>query len=386
MNKNILPYCFNADDTINWSYLETLPEISKLAECQQNPKWHSEGDALAHTKLASQKLEEVLANSTDGLSKEDIKTVRIATALHDVGKGVTTTLGKDGNWHQYGHEFAGEKIARLLLWDADIKERETICALIKYHMEPLRLFESKNWLDKLILIGSNVPWKLLWHVKMADLLGSVQENGGTMEQDIKKMVLIRNTARALNLWNATLGYELKKVGTYFGQNKYFPWTDNGSRAYVMIGLPGSGKNTWIEKFLPFRFQSGNTNELVEISRDLVRVELGYCKADEKYLGTEEEEAEVTKACETKLKKAMEEKRDIVINDINLKRKYRNFYNFMLRQSGYHITYVYVESPSFDETCTRRQDCIPPDVMREIALGFEWPETNEYDILTISKQR
>ena len=48
-------------------------------------------------------------------------------------------------------------------------------------------------------------------------------------------------------------------------------------AYILIGLPGAGKNTWIEKNLSMVDNLGN------LSRDDIRVELGFCSPDEKYL-------------------------------------------------------------------------------------------------------
>ena len=34
---------------VDWNYVMTIPEFQKLKECEQNPKWHSEGNALEHT-------------------------------------------------------------------------------------------------------------------------------------------------------------------------------------------------------------------------------------------------------------------------------------------------------------------------------------------------
>jgi hypothetical protein len=54
-----------------------------------------------------------------------------------------------------------------------------------------------------------------------------------------------------------------------------------SRLHVMIGLPGGGKNTYIDNVL-----LKEEPDAVCLSRDDIRVELGYCTVDEKIVGTD----------------------------------------------------------------------------------------------------
>ena len=37
-----------------WDVIDTIPEFAELKTCEQNPKWHSEGDAYKHTRLVCQ--------------------------------------------------------------------------------------------------------------------------------------------------------------------------------------------------------------------------------------------------------------------------------------------------------------------------------------------
>ena len=382
--KNILQHLYTGGQystEINWDFLETIPEFAVLKECEQNPKWHSEGNVLNHTKLALEKFNTEVLNADlyYSFSDEELLMLRATVVLHDIGKGVTTSLGKDGNWHAYGHECEGEKIARVLLWNEDIHVRETICALIRFHMEPLRLFESKNWLNKMIEIGCRVPWKYLWVVKMADLLGSVQINGGTMKEDLMKMELIKETAQALGIWKCKNRDKFKNIIKY-SDRAALPWKVSYSPekvAYIMIGLPGAGKNTFINKNVP--------KDAVQISRDDIRVELGFCKSDEKYLGTPEEENRVTVLYDEKLTSAISLHKKIVLNNIHLKKKYRDASVTLLRKNGYKIVYVYVEAPTLDVNYNRRDGQISPNIIKGMALSFEWPDVTEYDELIIDKQ-
>jgi predicted kinase len=249
-------------------------------------------------------------------------------------------------------------------------------------MEPLRIFESKNWLSKMIEIGTRIPWKFLYYVKMADLLGSVQLNGGTMADDLMKMEFIKTTSKTLNIWNKTSQTnELSKLTKHFSSRDFFPWKapNNNATAVIMIGLPGSGKNTWIENNI------SKYPDAVHISRDDIRVDLGFCQPGEKYLGTNDEEEKVTEIYNTKLYDAIKNKKNIILNNVHLKKKYRESAVNIIRKAGYFVEYVYVEAPTIEDNYSRRDGQITPERIKIMALSFEWPDTNEYDKLTIAKQ-
>ena len=375
-----------ASDGVDWDFINTIPEMARLHECEQNPVWHSEGNAFQHTQLAYEKLDDAVfsKNIEDyfSLSHMENLIIRASVVLHDIGKGVTTTQGKDGKWHAYGHEIEGEKIARVLLWNEDFHVRETICALIRYHMEPLRIFDSKQWIYRMFEIAARVPWKYLYYVKMADLLGSVQLNGGTMSSDLQKMELIKDCAKSLNIWDSFDTNAMKNVIKYGNNRNILPWKvnyDANKVAYILIGLPGSGKNTVIRNsgIIP--------NIHAHISRDDIRVHLGYCKPDEKYLGTPEEENEVTCVYNEQFQIAVDNGYTIVLNNVHLKKKYRDASVSILRANGYKIVYIYVEAPTLEFNYQRRDGQIPADRIKAMALSFEWPEMTEYDELIIQKQ-
>lgn len=79
--------------------------------------------------------------------------------------------------------------------------------------------------------------------------------------------------------------------------------------YIMIGIPGSGKSTWIKKNLGEKFPV--------VSRDLIREDLGYAEKDEKILGTREQEEIVTKIQYKKIMWFLKRGISFVIDDTNL---------------------------------------------------------------------
>ena len=389
MRKNILQHLFkngSCHNGIDLEFIYTIPEFNILSSCDQNPRWHSEGNVMKHTLLVYETLQKVLINNCEiyfSLTEDELLILRSAALFHDIGKGVTTSVGKDGKIHAYGHEYEGEKIVRVLLWNEDIHIREEICSLIHYHMEVLKIFDSNNSLNKIIEIGSRISWKLLYLLKMSDILGSIQEAPSTTDEDVLKLELIKETAKSLNVWDKKSNESLKKVNMYLNNKHLLQWktkTSDEKIAYLMIGLPGSGKNTYITNNILTKFPNA-----VQISRDDIRIELGFCKDGEKYLGTEDEERQVTNRCNELFDESVLSGKVIVLNSTHLKKKYRSENVKTLRFYGYKVIFVYVEAPTLEFNYKRRDGEVTKEVIDRMALSFEWPDITEYDELIIDKQ-
>lgn len=365
------------DYTIDWKYVETIPEFAKLKECEQNPRWHGEGNAWIHTvKCVEAAYILLLEDMYDELDPR----IAVASVLfHDIGKGVTTEFIK-GNWHAYGHEFAGEKIARSLLWDKPASIREAICACTRYHMKVLNMATSKNLVQE-ILEMSKIPfcsWRLLTFVKNCDILGSIQEDNDGRMKDIEKVRSVYNIAHTLGVLDhefSTFGVERKMV---FHPDK--AWKGDLPNVYVMIGLPGAGKNTWIDHFL-----NGTRPDDVEIlSRDDIRAELGFCKDGDKVVLSSDKEDRVSEVFNKRFLKALDEGKDVVLNNINLKKRYRDDFKRLVGKRLVEWKYVYVEAPTIEDNIKRRPTFNPEQLIGMKSV-LEWPQPDEYDDIVIAKQ-
>ena len=352
-----------------WDVIENIPEFAILKICEQNPKWHSEGNAWNHTKKVCEQAKRI--SRYDNVY--DSKVLMGAALFHDIGKGVTTEF-KKGNWHSYGHEIQSEIITRNLLFDEDILLREEICRLVRWHMDILKVFESKHYAEKILDLSTKVNLKKLINLKKCDILGSIPEDFKVTEYDRSTLEKINTIAENLNCLNKpTYCFNIKQYSIERFRKSFID-------VHIMIGVPGAGKSTTIENYIRPRHDDWHKihrTELVVVSRDIARYKLGFCGENEKYLGTPKEEEEVTKYCNNLIKEAADNGKCIVIDNTNLKRKYRDSVKELLKDYKVFYFYHYIEAPSLEENFKRREGEVPTNVILNMLKSLEWPTYDEY---------
>lgn len=368
--------------TYNWGKIESIPEFKKLKNCEQNPKWHGEGNTWNHVKLVCEAAANI-CREQHWENEEGYSSLLLTSALfHDIGKIATTHKGKDGNWHAYGHEFDGEKITRRILWDCEefggYVFREKICSLVKYHMIPLQIFESKAILEKIAEISKEVPsWFMLIQLKKCDVIGSLQENEISKKSDFIKLDSLESTAYEMDCLYKPFNFYLNNYKKFLSENQ----RPNATVA-VMIGIPGSGKSTIAERIV--NLEDSTFSGGVIISRDNIRHELGYCEEGEKVVLNKHKENEVTEAFNEKVLETAKRGLPIVIDNMNTKRKYRDSYKSLL--SNYNVTwhYFYVEAPTLGDNLERRIGQIDKGTFMQMINDIEMPTYDEYDRISYIK--
>jgi len=379
------------DLQIKWDYVETLPEFAKLKDCQQNPKWHSEGTAWQHTVKCVNAAQGLLSTDYSALGLRKKRILLASVLFHDIGKGATTEFLK-GNWHSYNHEFAGEKIARRMLWDEEFTAREEVCAMIRWHMEVLRVAESKDYINKILKISCNYffNWRDAIFVKTCDCLGSQPEDPRQTDIDKEKLKFLTHACINLNCYELSL-YAMDRLDRRRLFGKEFDWSNPYSfstkpRIYVLIGLPGAGKDTFIKHFKEI---DAISNDTVVLCRDDIRTELGYCKEGDKIIGTAKEETEVSRVFNKRFFDNIAKGENIILNNINLKKAYREDFHKKLAaisvKDKYEWVYVYVEAPTLADNIKRRDGQIDATAFDNIIEKFDWPTADEYDEIIIQKQ-
>lgn len=359
-------WMLNEDFSPNIKNLKKCKEFRALIGVKQSPKWHSEGDVWNHTLLVAKEMYRLVSDSSWFLTKNDKKLLMIAALCHDLGKASTTYFDeKEKDWKCKNHGYVGEKITRNLIFDEDINTREEICWLVRWHMnfhhitqksyneqyqEIIKLSQGCSTIEKLLILN------------LADSRGS-KSSENSEECINEKLKKITNLAMTNECYIKPFRYHRQSVDCTM---------------YVMIGLPGSGKDTYIEKFL---------KHLPCICRDDIREEIkdGQVLGRKLMLDGQGEKA-VTNIVNERIKNCCLNKTDFVINQTSLKKKYRQeFKDLANKYANVNVVYIYVEAPSIQTCIDRRGGGKWVDIINRMWESIEFPDKSECNKLIIYKQ-
>jgi len=166
-----------------------IPEFSKLADTEQPPQFHPEGDVLTHTLL-------ILGQIEEGDNLEII----LATVLHDIGKLHTLMYDVEKKRITFnGHDIVGaekaKEILRNLKYDNDTIQK--VYYIISNHMK-LHQRLSKTTIKKLMLkrIGNeyvyNNAFDDLVKLNRYELQASLVDSNIEMEDHKQLLIKIEN--------------------------------------------------------------------------------------------------------------------------------------------------------------------------------------------------
>jgi tRNA nucleotidyltransferase (CCA-adding enzyme) len=123
-------------------WVRYFPELQHLIGCEQDPKWHPEGDVWNHTCLCldafAKRRDEMPSHSAD----EDL-IVGLAVLCHDFGKPATTRWVR-GRLRSLGHDVAGVGPTLSFLRRLTNEERilREVPPLVSHHMQPFSLWKA----------------------------------------------------------------------------------------------------------------------------------------------------------------------------------------------------------------------------------------------------
>ena len=370
----------------NWDYIFSVEEFKVMEDCKQSSTFHKEGNVKKHTKLVTDEMLKYLKEKENITPSDNTYyiTMMSAAICHDLGKPSTTKFDKKKNdYATSNHGMAGAVIARKLFFDEDYVLRENVCYMIRNHMILHHILDKKGMISRKIMALSHgrVTFKDMLILNICDSLGSINDIEGHDFLE-KKVAELKERAYSLGCFDKPYRFrnDYEKVD-------YFASNDEDTAGieinedecgkftmYVMIGVPGSGKSTFIEKYL---------KDVVVISRDLIRTEIGI--SGEKPQGNKKQEDEVTRLFNEKVMECCKEKKNFVIDNTNVKKSYRKEYTNMVKGYRPNIEYVYVEAPDLQSYYDRREGLMPLSVIDRMWSNFDFPDPTEYNNLTIYKQ-
>lgn len=345
------------------SILQIGDEFPQLAATPQDPIHHAEGNVEIHTRRV---IDELLASDFwMALPEIDQKTLFWAAVFHDSGKPRTTEISDDGRVTAPKHSRVGSSIARYRLRQLGypLIEREEICSLIQHHQLPFWLFERDNAHRKACMVswGCN-PEFLIAHAR-ADILG---RDCHDKQELLDRVELSRTIFEDMGITNAPFAFQNDESRVAFFENEdrsphYKAHEDFRCEVHIVCGLPGTGKDTWI---------NANLSQYPSISLDRIREELK--------ISPEGNQGRVIQKGFEDARGFLRSRTDFVWNTTNVTRSTRQKIIRLLRDYNARINITYLETTP--ETVmfrnNNRDAAVPEKIIEKLTWKLEPPEAHE----------
>ena len=357
---------------IDWNNIEQTALCryeAELRQTQQSPVYHAEGDAYVHTMMVCDALKKMAEYKA--LNDRQQHILYVAALLHDIGK-IHTTRYLDGDWHTPHHAPTGSRMARELLWkdygmcgQQELMEiREAICLLIRYHSFPPIAIDRENTLLRLHRMAANsllVPdfsVRLLCLLCKADMLG---RQCSDQQEVLDKIALCEELAKEEGCYDEGYNFPSANIRRAFlaGRDVWKSqelFDDSWGEVILMSGLPGTGKDTWIQKNIP----------------DLPMVSLDNIRRAHKIPPTADQ-GKIANLAREQTKEYLRRHQPFVWNATNITAQMRESLVSLFETYHAHIHIVYLETDwqtLIERNCSR--EAVVPQVVIEEMLGKMTP--------------
>ncbi len=347
----------------DWDYVLSIPEFEELATKNTTSHWHQEKNMFTHTQMVCKEMQTLIhdANKEKSarFSDDEMLVLMLAALFHDVGKCKCGNT-PEGKLLSNGHPLISERICRKLLWGIDVVDREHICEMVRLHdlycLSDISDRKLKTKISKMSM------WMFL-HLDMLFLLWQADDHGAIKDKEHEGSSE-RMIARVKNLMDTC---------EFHHAPMHAPSAD--FTIYVMCGLPGSGKSTWVQDNLP---------NLPVISRDDIREELGMTEKGVKFMGTPEQEDLVSKISDGLVNELCRHRKSFVYDNMNSREKYRRSFYDKVRKFSPIVRYIYLEVSDLELLKSRRPEIAEKGetVFEDMVYKMEFPRPDEYDTMTI----
>jgi len=331
---------------------ECMPESVAMQSCMQDPVFHAEGDVWTHTQMVYNHLPH----------NADVS-LQACAVYHDVAKPQTRTevvlpdriqishprhssLGAQHFWQQAHEQNWGT-----------IHQRLCVYWLIRYHQKIFHVWNSEHMLHDLLRMAADVDLTQLLQFALADTQGRICVHNPQTEQDLMLLHTLLDETQANAPWSSSAArkFYFEKSGR---QPEYVPQPPQGSRVWIMSGLPGSGKDTWIAANLP---------HVAEVSMDRIRSQLKVEPTDN--------QGQVVQAAQEAARVLLRARKDFVWNNTCVTEQTRSRIIQLCRDYDAHVTVVNMITPfSTSQSRNRaRKHPVPDSVVQRML--HKWQPTS-----------
>ncbi len=362
----------------NWDALVArFAWLRTMAGVPQDPEYHTEGDVLTHTRM-------VVAATVGSMAWRDApegeRAVRFAAALlHDVAKPATTRE-EGGRVVSPGHARRGEILARAVLYTGDgfdapvpFAARERIAALVRFHGLPLWFLDRDDPARAITTASQRVSLDWVADLAEADVRGRICADSAEL---LARVGLFRDYCAELGCLTGPRPFpsDAARFAYCSGRSAYpdyDPYDDSLCEVVLMSGLPGAGKDTWVETHLP---------GLPVVSLDAIRKERGIAPTGPQ--GT------VVQAAKEAARVHLRQGRSFVWNATNITRALRGPLVELCIAYRARVRVVYVEvayATLLARNAARGADALPDAALRRLVNRVELPDATEAHAVTHAVQ-
>ncbi len=360
----VIPGCPEPPEwRVDWNAVDAAcPWLCSLVGCLQDPIYHAEGDVLTHTRLV---VDELAALASFRVRNDEERQILFAAALlHDIGKrGGTRDV--TGRISSPGRARRGAIEARAWLWRQAVPfaTREQVVSLIRFHMRPFVLIDDEHS-QRLAIETSQVA--------RADLLSILAEADARGRRCSDQSALLFNVGlfeeycRELGCLTGPYPFPSSHARFhYFRSLDRNPdddaFDDTIGEVIVLSGLPGVGKDCWIE---------ANASDRPVVSLDAIRKRLGISPTDSQGAAVRQAREEA--------RALLRGGRRFVWNATNLSRAMRAECIDLITDYHARARIVYVEVGAERQRVQNRErpDPVPEHVVEQLLTRWEVPDLTE----------
>lgn len=351
----------------SWEWLEqTFEWVRVMKEVPQDARYHAEGNVAIHTQMVLEALVQLPGYAA--LSPADRELLWAAALLHDVEKYSTTVTEPDGRITSAGHARKGEGRARQILYrevPAPFAVREQIAKLVRYHGLPLWVFEKPDPQRALIIASLEVNTQLLAMLARADALGRICADQADL---LYRVDCFEELCREHHCWGEPRAFATPQARMYYLQKMdsapdYVPFEQPQTPVVMMSGLPGAGKDTYVQQ---------HYQQWPVISLDNIRKEMKISPTDKSGNGV------VIQAAKEQARVHLRNRRPFVWNATNITRQMREQLISLFTTYDAAVTIVYVEVPAEKllQQNRQREEIVPQAAMERLISKLEVPTLAE----------
>ncbi len=364
MIEGLAPCPTPPDWQLDWDGLNQEETwLQSLIDCQQDVINHGEGDVWTHTRMVCESL---IANPASRILPEDERQIVFNAALfHDIAKPMCRKEEDDGHISFRGHSRRGAIETRRILWERGVplSIREQICSMIRHHLVPFWLIEREDNRRLTLEVAETTRCDHLALLAEADARGRICQD---LQRLLDNIALYVEQCRQEGVWSGPYPFESDHARFLYFQRasaapEYVPYEDFACEVIMMSGIPGVGKDHWIEE---------NGEGWPVISLDGLREEMDIDPSDN-------QGAIVNRAREL-AREHLRAKRSFIWNATNLSRQLRG-QSIQLFQS-YHarirIVYLEVTPERQREQNRQRAKAVPQKVIDKLLRRWEMPDLTE----------